>query len=169
MMKTMNKLKVEKKDRELVLSRMFDAPRELVFEMYSKCEHIRHWWGPGDWPVTYCKMDFRVNGNWHYCMSGPDGKESWGKGIYQEIVRPEKIAWQDYFSDKDGTVNEKMPGMLIIVELADENGKTRMTSHTHFSNPEQMKQILDMGVVEGITMALNQLEAYLVGKAGSRS
>lgn len=120
-----------------------------------------HWWGPGDWPVTYCKMDFRVNGNWHYCMSGPDGRESWGKGIYQEIVRPEKIAWQDYFSDKYGVVNEKMPGMLNIVKLADENGKTRMTSHTHFSNPEQMKQIIDMGAIEGITIALDQLEAYL--------
>lgn len=160
---------MEKKDRELVLSRIFDAPRELVFEMYSKCEHIKHWWGPGDWPVTYCNMDFRVNGNWYYCMSGPDGQESWGKGIYQEIVRPEKLVWQDYFTDKDGNVNEKMPGMLHIVELTHENGKTIMKSHTHFSNPEQMKQILDMGVVEGMTMVFDQLEAYLVEITGSRN
>jgi uncharacterized protein YndB with AHSA1/START domain len=160
-MKTKNKLQVEKKGRELILSRVFDAPRELVFEMYSKCEHIRHWWGPGEWPVTFCKMDFRVNGIWHYCMSGPDGQESWGKGIYQEIVRQQKIAWKDYFSDKDGNINEKMPGMLNHIELADYRGKTKITSLTHFSTPEEMKKIMEMGVIEGINMAFDQLEDYM--------
>ena len=60
------KLKVETNGNELITTRKFNAPRKLVFEAHSDCKHLMNWWGPREWPLSYCKMDFRVNGTWHY-------------------------------------------------------------------------------------------------------
>src|SRR5699024_1267816 len=106
-----DKMNVVTKERELTVSRVFSAPRELVFEVFSSCEHLKHWWGTSEWPITECKMDFREGGSWHYCLRGPnEGDESWGKSFYQEIKEPEKIIYKDHFSDKDGNINEEIPG-----------------------------------------------------------
>jgi uncharacterized protein YndB with AHSA1/START domain len=89
-------------DREFVMERTFDAPRKLVFEAFSDCKHLTHWWGPKDWTLPVCKIDFRPGGVWHYCMRGPEGDESWGKAIYREIVEPERIVYLDTFADEAG-------------------------------------------------------------------
>src|SRR5690554_1859159 len=83
---------------DLVLERIFDAPRELVFEMFAEAEHLKQWWGPRGWDLPYCDIDFRPGGVWHYCMKCIDtsfgefyGVESWGKVIYKEIAHPDRI------------------------------------------------------------------------------
>lgn len=82
-------------DTVLVLERVFNAPRELVFKMFKEPEHLKHWWGPKGWELPVCNIEFRPGGVWHYCMKCFDrnqgefyGMESWGKAVYKEIVEP---------------------------------------------------------------------------------
>ncbi|MCW9705539.1 SRPBCC domain-containing protein [Fodinibius salsisoli] len=158
----MNKMNVETKERELIIERIFDAPPELVFEAYSSCNHLKHWWGPKEWPMEECEMDFREGGKWHYCLRGPnEGDESWGKAIYKEIDKPGKLVYEDYFSDKDGNINEEMPGMLITVVFIEHGGKTKLSSTTLFDSPETLKKVVEMGAVEGMTSSLDRLDEYL--------
>jgi uncharacterized protein YndB with AHSA1/START domain len=154
--------KVVTTGQELVLTRTFDAPRELVFAAYSSCEHLRHWWGPRTWPMVECTMDFRVGGVWHYCLRGPnEGDESWGRAVFDEIVEPERIAYIDSFADADGNVNEGMPQTRSRVEFADAGGKTRLTLRASYPSPAALKQVLDMGMVAGMTETLDRLDEHL--------
>jgi uncharacterized protein YndB with AHSA1/START domain len=154
--------KVVTTGQELVLTRTFDAPRELVFAAYSSCEHLRHWWGPRTWPMVECTMDFRAGGVWHYCLRGPnEGDESWGRAVFDEIVEPERIAYTDAFADADGNVNEGMPQTRSTVEFADAGGKTRLTLRASYPSPAALKQVLDMGMVEGMTETLDRLDEHL--------
>ncbi len=157
-----DKLNVETKGKELIMSRIFDAPRELVFEAYSSCEHLKHWWGPKEWPMKECSIDFREGGKWHFCLRGPnEGDESWGPAIYQEIEESEKIVYKDHFSDEDGNINKEMPEMLITVEFIDQNGKTRLLSTTLFDSSETLEKMVEMGAVEGMNSSLDRLEEHL--------
>lgn len=153
---------VETKGRELIFKRTFDASRDLVFKVYTSCEHMSNWWGPRTWTIAECTMDFREGGEWHYCLRGPNkGDESWGKAIYKEIAKPEKITYEDYFSDKDGNINNEMPGMHITIEFHDRDGKTEMVSTSILENEDELNRLLEMGVVEGFTETWDRLEEYL--------
>jgi uncharacterized protein YndB with AHSA1/START domain len=159
---TNRKMNVETKGSTLILTRIFDAPCELVFETYSSCEHLKNWWGPRSWPISYCEIDFRVGGEWHYCMSGPnEGDESWGKVIYKEINPPERLVYTDYFSDKDGNINDDMPSTLSTYHFKDDNGKTKLVCNAEYSSPENLKKVLDMGMIEGMTETLDRLDEHL--------
>lgn len=147
----------------LVLTRAFKAPPELVFAAYSSCEHIRNWWGPRSWPVHECSMDFRVGGVWHYCMRGPnEGDESWGRAVYDDIVAPERIVYTDAFSDEKGTVNESMPQTRSRVDFEDlGDGNTLLTITATYESPEALQQVIDMGMIPGITETLDRLDEHL--------
>lgn len=161
-MKTKNKMDVKTKDRELIITREFDAPPELMFDVWSDCKHLKHWWGPSSWPMHECTLDFREGGVWHYCLRGPkEGDESWGKAVYQDIDKPKKIVYKDYFSDKDANINKEMPEMLITVEFLEHRGKTRQINTTVFDTPETREKVIEMGVVEGMSDSLDRLDDYL--------
>ena len=85
-----------------VISRVFDAPRILVWNSCTRPERMTHWWGPKGSIVRVAKMDFRVGGTYHCCMRFPDGNDIWGKFAYREIVAPEKIVFVNTFSDENG-------------------------------------------------------------------
>lgn len=162
-MTTDDKMTVEANGRELTIERVFDAPPELLFDMWSSCDHLKHWWGPKEWPMDECSLDFRVGGVWHFCLRGPnEGDESWGRAVYKEIDKPNKIVYQDNFSDKDGNINEKMPGMLITVEFLKYEGKTRVASTTLFDTVETRKKVVEMGVIAGMSSSMDRLDEYLV-------
>ncbi|MWV42008.1 SRPBCC domain-containing protein [Paenibacillus sp. HJL G12] len=155
-------------DRVLVLERVFDAPRDLVFRMFKEPEHLKRWWGPKGWEIPVCTIDFRPGGVWHYCMKCVDqnqgqfyGMESWGKGIYKEIVEPETIIYTDYFSDAEGNINESMPGSLITIEFIDLDGKTKLVNRSEYASAEALKTVLDMGMMQGITETWNRLGELL--------
>src|SRR5688572_2037912 len=156
------KLKVETKGSELIMTRQFNAPRKLVFETYTDCKHLKHWWGPREWPLSYCKMDFRVGGTWHFCMKGPDGTESWGKALYKEIKAPEKIYYEDYFSDKDGNLNKEMPSTMLKFDFEEAGGKTIVKGTAKYASEADLQKVLDMGMIEGMAETLDRLEEYLV-------
>lgn len=165
----MSKTQVETKGRELTITHVFDAPRKLVFETHSDCKHLKHWWGPRTWPLSYCKMDFRTNGTWHYSMKGPNpGDESWGKVMYKDIKAPERIAYMDYFSDKDGNVNKDLPAGEVTMEFTEQNGKTKVTSVVKYPTEVDLKKVLEMGMIEGMSETLDRLEEYLATKPAAK-
>lgn len=157
---------IETTERELLMTRMFDAPRELVFAAYTSCEHLRHWWGPRTWPMVECTIDFRVGGVWHYCLRGPNPEDaSWGRAVYTEIVEPERIRYNDTFSDPEGNIAENMPMTEGSVEFAELDGRTVMTMRAAYPTSEDLQAVVDMGAVEGIDETFDRLQEYVEGQA----
>jgi uncharacterized protein YndB with AHSA1/START domain len=122
--------------RDLEITRIFDAPRELVWKAWTEPERLMRWWGPKDFTSPACKIDFRVGGKYHFCMRTPDGQDLWSTGVYKEIVPLERIVCTDSFADADGNI---VPGtyygmaedfpleLLVMVTFEDLDGKTKMT------------------------------------------
>ncbi|MFS0673505.1 SRPBCC domain-containing protein [Ornithinibacillus sp. 179-J 7C1 HS] len=156
------------KDQVLILERVFDAPRELVFQMFKDPEHLKHWWGPSGWELPVCNVDFRPGGSWHYCMKCIDqnqgefyGMESWGKAVYHEINEPEMFSYTDYFSDADANVDESLPSSDITLEFIEMDGMTKLVSRAEYQSPEALKTVMDMGMLQGITETWDRLEKHL--------
>jgi len=131
-----NSSKKELKKKELNITRIFNAPRELVWKAWSEPEHFKRWWGPKTFTAPECKLDFRVGGKYLNCMRAPDGKDYWSTGVYREIVPLERIVYTDNFADEKGNIVPAsfygMPGdfpeeMVVTVTFEDLNGKTKMT------------------------------------------
>ncbi|MBZ0264308.1 SRPBCC domain-containing protein [bacterium] len=155
-----------KHEEQFVFSRVFDAPRELVFKVWTEAEHFKHWWGPKDWETPVCDLDFRVGGTLRYCMKNSQGHESWGITTFQEIVPPEKLVLVDRFTDSEGNdaditkfgIPEGWPDeMLITVLFEDVDGKTRLTVTSGVA-PELAKQV---GADIGWEQSMDKLEMYL--------
>ena len=159
-------------DNVLVLERVFDAPRELVFRMFGDSEHLKHWWGPRGWELPVSRLDFRPGGSWHYCMKCVDenqgefyGAESWGKMYYQEIDEPNRIVLTDYFSDAEGNIDSSLPASNSVWEFIDLGGKTKLVSRTTYASPEALQTVLDMGMLQGISETWDRLEEHVAGLA----
>lgn len=132
-MKTANQ---DIKTTTLVITRTFDAPRELVWKAWTDAGMLKKWWGPKQFTCPVSKIDFRVDGKYLHCMRGPDGKDYWSTGVYKEIVALKKIVATDSFADENGTVvpatyygMEGFPMELQVTLTFEEagDGKTRMT------------------------------------------
>lgn len=122
--------------QELIITRIFDAPRELVFKAWTECEHLQRWWGPKGYTAPFCKIDLRVGGKYLFCMRSPEGKDFWSTGVYQEIVPLERLVCSDSFSDKEGNVvpathygmGEDFPlETQVTVTFEEHDGKTQLT------------------------------------------
>lgn len=157
-----SKMKVETTERELIFTRQFDAPREQVFRAYSSCEHLKNWWGTRTWPMVECEIDFRPGGVWHYCLRGPNtGDESWGRADYEQIVEPERLVYVDSFSDAEGTIHQEMPRARVRCDFVAIDGQTELTCRTQYESPAELKNVIEMGVIDGITETLDRLEEHL--------
>lgn len=160
-------------NRELVIERSLDAPRDLVWQGWTMPEHISKWWGPAGWVTTIYKMDVKPGGIWHYCMrpakaNEPAGKqESWGLATYREVINPERLAYTDSFSDKDGNI-QKGTEMPTTVDFADLNNQTKITVRTQFATVEQLESAEAMGMVQGFSETLDRLEKLLINKGISQ-
>src|ERR1700732_1714068 len=89
-------------DREIVLTRVFDAPRHLVFEAFTRPELLKRWFGPRGWSLVVCEVDLKVGGGWRFVLRSPDGKEMGMRGIYLEIDRPARSVHMESFDDYPG-------------------------------------------------------------------
>ena len=107
----------------LALCRIFDAPRELVFEAWSTAEHLKRWFCPAGWTVTDCRCDFREGGRFDICMRSPEGQDHWSRCRYTEIVRPERIAYSNSVSIGAG---EPAYGGEAVITLTAEGDRTRV-------------------------------------------
>lgn len=156
---------------EFVITRTFDAPRELVFDAWSKSEHLARWWGPKGFTMIVAKLDFRPGGIFHYSMRSPDGHEMWGKFVYREILPPERIVLINSFSnEKCELVRHPMSPtwpleMLSTLTFAEQDGKTTLTirwspykaTEAELKTFEQGRQ----GMQQGWTGTLDELDTYL--------
>jgi uncharacterized protein YndB with AHSA1/START domain len=130
--------------RELVITRVFDAPRALVWKAWTDPEQVMRWWGPKDYTSPFCKIDLSVGGKYLFCMRSPEGIDYWSTGVFREIVPMERIVFTDSFSDDQGNVvpashygmGEDFPAELeVTVTFEEEGGKTKMTLR-HAGMPE---------------------------------
>jgi uncharacterized protein YndB with AHSA1/START domain len=145
----------ESAGQALVIERIFDAPRELVWRAWTEPALVKRWWGPKDFTAPHITMDLRVGGKYVFCMRGPDGNDFWSTGVYREIVPLERIVCTDSFADERGnTVPASHYGMsadiplemLVTVTFEEyEGGKTKMTLR-HVGLPEgEMKDMTGAG------------------------
>jgi len=142
-------------DREIVMTRVFDAPRDLVFEAHASCEHMSNWWGPRRYEVASCEMDFRPGGAWRLVHRGSDGQEFVFHGEFREIVRPERITWTFEW--------EGMPGHVSVQTVAfeEQDGKTTITATAAFDTVEDRDGTLQSGMAEGASESYHRLAEYL--------
>jgi uncharacterized protein YndB with AHSA1/START domain len=113
-------------ERELVITRVLDAPRSLVFKLWTRPEHLARWWGPQGFTTISCEMDVRPGGAWFRCMRSPEGSLYTKRGIYREIVPPERLVFTYVNEDADGRLG---PETLVTVTFEEHGAKTRLTLH----------------------------------------
>jgi uncharacterized protein YndB with AHSA1/START domain len=111
-------------DRELVITRVFDAPRSLVFTAWTEPERIKQWWGPRGFVTLSCEMDFRSGGLWRTRSRAPDGQEYVAHSVFREIVAPERLVFTYAWEDADGKPKHET---LVTITFVEQNGKTVLT------------------------------------------
>jgi uncharacterized protein YndB with AHSA1/START domain len=144
-------------DREIVLTRLLPAPRELVWKAYTDPKHVGHWWGPRGFTTTTHEMDVRPGGVWKYTMHGPDGTDYENKTTFLEAVRPERLVYDHGDFDR--------VWFHVTVTFADEAGRTRLVMRSLFDTVEEYQNTVKFGAVEGGRETLDRLTEYL-GKMG---
>ncbi len=162
----MTKSAVNNSER-MVVTRVFNAPRELVWKAWTDPQYVKQWWGPKGFSAPVCKIDFRVGGKFLCCMRAPDGQECWNAGEYLEIVPYEKIVSTMYFADSNGNKieaaelgieHEAIEGAhdeILFEDLG--NGQTRVT----FIGNETMQNAIQTGQLEGWNEILDKIAAVV--------
>ena len=156
----------------MVITRVFDAPPELVWKAYTDSKYTMQWWGPKGFTAPVCKMDFRVGGKFLICMRSPDGQEFWNAGEYHEIIPYQKIVSSMYFADAEGNKveaehygieHEAIEDARDVITFEDlGNGQTRLT----LVGNETMESAVKSGQVEGWNQILDKFAA-VVAELGS--
>jgi uncharacterized protein YndB with AHSA1/START domain len=153
------------------IERLLDAPRARVWQAWTEVEQLKHWWGPKGFVVRHCTLDLRPGGKMHYGLRAPDGSDMWGRFVYREIVKPERLVWVNSFSDPEGGVTRHPMApdwpreLLTTVTFADENGRTRVTVQwVPIDASEAEQRAFDQGrdsMTQGWGGTFEQLEKYL--------
>jgi uncharacterized protein YndB with AHSA1/START domain len=153
-------IKEPEAERQFSETRTFNAPARLVFECWSKPEHIKQWFGPKPFPVTLAEIDFRVGGKWRFAMTGPSGVQNgpFG-GEYLEIIPNRKIVFTNAFESPEPGVTSGT--MVMTITFEEKNGKTTMRWHTLFESVAQFKDHVGHGMSAGINLGFDQLETLL--------
>jgi uncharacterized protein YndB with AHSA1/START domain len=157
---------------DFVISRVLDAPRDLVWKCFTDPERMKQWWGPKGFTVIASKMDLRVGGTYHYGMKAPDGTPMWGKFVFREIVPSKRLDFISSFSDeKGGTTRHpghmswplEMHSTFTFEELP--GGKTKFTvrwaAHNATAEEQKVFDTSHEGMTQGWSGTMEQLEAYL--------
>jgi len=142
-------------DQEIALTRVFDAPRELVFDAFSKPELLKRWFGPRGWSLVVCDVDLRVGGGFRFVMRGPDGKEMGMRGRYLEIARPERSVHMESFDDYPGEAQ-------VTAVFTEHEGKTTMTATVRYPSREVRDIVIQSGMEHGAAESYDKLAELLV-------
>jgi uncharacterized protein YndB with AHSA1/START domain len=150
--------------REMIITRLFDAPRELVFDAFTRPEHIVHWWGPDGFTTTIETMDVRPGGVWKHVMHGPDGANYPNEHVYLEVVPPERLV-ASHGGHKEGGPATRF---THIITFEDQSGKTLVTMRALFDSVETRdRTVRDFNAIEGGHQTLERLADYLPRMAGA--
>jgi uncharacterized protein YndB with AHSA1/START domain len=140
-------------DREIRMTRLFDAPRRLVFEAMTQPEHVKQWWGRlGEgYSVPVCEIDLRVGGAWRFVNRHPHGEAAF-HGEYQEISPPGRLVFTEIFEEFPDAVS------VVTAEFTEEGGKTRLTATVRYPTPEVRDMVLGSGMTAGASISYDRLE-----------
>jgi len=149
---TQQNINSDTSDRELVITRLLNAPRELVWKVFTTAEHIKNWWGPDGFTNTIFTMDVQPGGEWDFVMHGPDGTDFKNKSVYKEIVKPEKIVF-DHVSG---------PKFTATITFEAQGEKTFLTWRMLFNTAEEFNNtVRTFKADEGLKQNITKLEIYL--------
>ena len=139
-------------DREIRISRLLNAPIELVWEVWTKPEHIRNWWGPNGFTNSITKMELKAGGEWNLVMHGPDGTDYKNKSVFREIIKHKKIVYEHVSS----------PKFIATIEFESRGNSTFINWHMLFETREQFIQVVKtFKADEGLKQNIEKLEFYL--------
>jgi uncharacterized protein YndB with AHSA1/START domain len=145
----------------IVISRLIDAPRELVFKAFTDPEHLAQFWGPKGFSTARCSIDLRVGGEFRVDLRGPDGVSYPCTGIYRDITPPERIVYAGTASD-DNPCSAGLPARsLVTMTFAAVDGKTKITIHTRLQSAADRDAAIRGGFKSGWNDSLDRLEAFL--------
>src|SRR5262249_20104283 len=144
-------------EREIVMTRSFNAPRQLVFDAFTKPELVKRWLGRfGGWSLAVCEIDLRVGGSYRYIWRGPDGPDMGMRGVYREIVAPERIVATAKFDES------WYPGRAVgTIVLGERAGKTLLTQTILYDSPEARDAVMKSPMEHGVSAGYNQLDQVL--------
>ena len=141
-------------DREVLMTRVFDAPRAMVFDAFTKPELIRQWFGPRGFSLAVCEGDFRPGGSWRFVLQGPDGKQMGMRGAIREIVRPERVVHVEAFDDYPGE-------SLVTTLFTEKNGKTTLSVTVQYESKEVRDIVVSTGMEHGAAETYDKLAEFL--------
>ena len=153
----------------LTLNAEFDAPADRVWQVWADPRQLERWWGPPTYPATVDSHDFRPGGRVEYHMTGPEGDKPRGYWEIVEAEAPRRIVFRDGFANDDGSPNKELPISTVQVTIEAVGGnRTRMSVASIFPNTEAMEQVLAMGMEQGLTDAIGQIDAILAEDVAAR-
>ena len=140
--------------REVVMTRVFDAPRHLVYEAMTRPELLKRWFGPHGWSLVVCEIDLRVGGAWRYVLEGPDGRSMGMGGEYREIVPGERTVHTESFDDYPGD-------SVVTVVLTEHEGRTTLTGTVLYESQEVRDAVIESGMKHGAAETYDRLADLL--------
>jgi uncharacterized protein YndB with AHSA1/START domain len=150
----------------MTLDAEFDASPERVWQLWADPRQLERWWGPPTYPATFTRHDLTPGSHVEYYMTGPEGDQPRGYWDVVETEPPHRLVIYDGFANADGTPNAEMPSFTMRVRIQEVGtGRTRMSIETVFPSTQSMEQVLAMGMEEGLTAAVGQIDAILAGDA----
>jgi uncharacterized protein YndB with AHSA1/START domain len=141
-------------DREILMTRVFDAPRDLVFDAFTKPELLKRWFGPRGWTLEVCEIDHRVGGGFRFVLRGPNGAQMGMRGVYREIVRPDRSVHMESFDDYPGESQ-------VTAVFQEHDGKTTLTVTVLYPSKEVRDVVLKSGMEHGAAETYDRLAEML--------
>lgn len=141
-------------DQEIVITRVFDAPRTLVWEAVTQPEHVPRWYGPRGWTLPVLEMDLRPGGTWRHVMRSPEGRDLGMSGVYREVSPPERLVTTESFDDFPGE-------SLNTLTLTEEQGGTRITVSVLYPSKEIRDAVLQSGMREGASQTYDRMDEHI--------
>lgn len=161
-MSVTNSIDLERDPRSIIGTRVFDAPRALVFSAFSDPQHLAQWWGPDDFTTTTSVFEFKPGGVWRFVMHGPDGRDYQNRVIYEEIVPPEKLVYR-HTGDED-VEPVQFQQTLTFEDIG--NGQTRMIWHGTFPSAEERARVIkEYGADKGLAQTMARLAEFVAARA----
>ena len=141
-------------DREVVLTRVFDAPRQLVYDAMTQPELLKRWFGPRGWSLPVCEVDLRVGGVWRFVLQGPDGRTMGMRGVYRELAPPDRAVHTESFDD--------FPGESIVTTvLTESSGQTTLTATVLYPSKEIRDAVIKSGMEHGAAESYDKMAELL--------
>lgn len=162
-METKERMQIKKDlpNKQLIVTRYFDASTDLVWKAWTQQEFLNIWWAPEPYRVETKSFDFREGGRWHYAMVSPENQRHWASADILKVNKERSFEWLDCFCDEHGKINEALPRTHWHVDFMSIGSETKVVCTLTYKSEADLKQIMELGMEQGFTMTLTALERYL--------